>query len=65
MSLTLSLGPGGEDLHEEALWEARAACQRALEAAQVLESDIHRPSQGLRDVQHTGPHSHSSSHLWS
>ena len=40
---------GREDLHEEALWEARAACQRVLEAAQVLKSDIERLSQGMRD----------------
>ena len=33
---------GRGDPHEEALWEARAAYQRALEAAQVLESDIER-----------------------
>ena len=39
------------DSHEEALWEARTAHQRALEAAQVLESDIERLSQGMRDVQ--------------
>ena len=54
-----------KDLHEEALWEARAACQRVLEAAQVLESDIERLSQGLRDVQHACPCGHSSSHPWS
>ena len=41
---------GREDPHEEALWEAREAFQRALEAAQVLETDIERLSQGLRDV---------------
>ena len=40
-----------EDLHKEALWEARAAHQRMLEAAQVLENDIERLSQGLGDVQ--------------
>ena len=40
-----------EDPHEEALREARAAHQRVLEAAQVLESDNERLSQGLRDVQ--------------
>ena len=50
---------GREGLHEDALWEAREAHQRALEAAQVLESNIERLSQGLRDVQH--PHSHSCS----
>ena len=43
------------DSHEEALQEARVAHQRALEAAQVLESDIERLSQGLRDVQWTHP----------
>ena len=42
---------GRGDLHKDALWEARAACQRVLEAAQVLESDIERLSQGLRDAQ--------------
>ena len=36
-----------------------------LEAAHVLESDIKRLSQGLRDVQCAHPHSHSSSHLQS
>ena len=56
---------GREDPHEEALWEARTACQRVLEAAQVLESKIERLSQGLRDVQHAFPCSHSSSCLWS
>ena len=40
-----------EDPHEEALWEAKVACWRVLEAAQVLESDIERLSWGLRDVQ--------------
>ena len=38
------------------------AHQRVLEAAQVLESDIERLSQGLRDVQCAHPHGHSSSH---
>ena len=52
----------GEDPHEEALWEARVAHQRVLEAAQVLKSNIERLSQGLRDVQQTYPHSHSRSH---
>ena len=56
---------GREDPHEEVLWEARAACQRALEAAQVLESEIERLSQGLRDVQCAHPCSHSGSHPWS
>ena len=37
--------------HEEALWENRVACQRVLEAVQILESDIERLSQGLRDAQ--------------
>ena len=36
----LSRPRGREDPHEEALWEARVACQRVLEAAKVLESDI-------------------------
>ena len=52
---------GRGDPHEEALWEARAACQRVLEAVQVLERDIERLSQGLRDVQWAHPHSHSNS----
>ena len=51
-----------KDPHEEALWEGRAAWQRALEAAQVLESNIERLSQGLRDLQCAHPHGHSSSH---
>ena len=51
-----------KDLHEEALWEARAACHGVLEAAQVLESNIERISQGLSNVQHACPHGHSSSH---
>ena len=51
-----------EDPHEEALWEARLACQMTLEAAQVLESDIERLSQGLRDVQCVCSHGCSSSH---
>ena len=42
---------GRGDPHEEALWEAKAAHQRVLEAAQVLESNIERLSCGLRDVQ--------------
>ena len=53
------------DSHEEALWKARTACQRALEAAQVLKSDIERLSWGMRDVQQTHPCSHSRSHLQS
>ena len=48
-----------EDPYEEALWEARAACQRVLEAAQVLESDIERLSWRMRDAQQTHPRSHS------
>ena len=36
-----------EDPHEEALQEARTAHQRALEADQVLESDIKRLSGGV------------------
>ena len=50
------------DSHEEALWEARMACQRVLEAAQVLKHDIERLSWGMRDVQETHPHSCSRSH---
>ena len=53
-----------EDLHEEALQEARVACQRVLEAVQVLESDIKGTSWGLRDVQYPHPCSHSSSWPW-
>ena len=53
---------GREDPHEEALWETRVACQKVLEAAQVLEGDIERLGQGLRDVQQTHPCSHNSSH---
>ena len=45
------------DLHEEALWEARTACQRVLEAVQVLKSDIETLSWGMIDVQWTHPHS--------
>ena len=51
---------GRRDPHEEALWEARVACQRALEAAQVLEIDIERLSQGMRDAQWSHPHSDSN-----
>ena len=56
---------GREDQHEEACQEARAAHQRVLEAAQVLESNIKSLSQGLRDVQHTWSCSCSGSHLQS
>ena len=49
------------DPHEEALWEARTAWQRVLEAAQVLEGNIERLSQGLRDAQWSCPHSCSNS----
>ena len=52
---------GRGDPHEEALQEARVAPQRVLEAAQVLESDIERLSQGLRDAQQSDPHSCSNS----
>ena len=67
-------GPVGEpqsrprkrgDLHNEALWEARTACQRVLEADQVLKSNIERLSWGMRDVWHTCFHSHSRSCLQS
>ena len=51
---------GRDDPHEEALWEARVACQRVVEAAQVLESNIERLRQGLRDVQLACSHSCSS-----
>ena len=48
-----------------ALQEARAVHQRVLDAAQVLESDIERLSQGLSDVQCACPHSYSGSSLQS
>ena len=50
-----------EDPHEGALQEPRVACQRALKAAQVLESNIERLGWGLRDAQYPHPCSHSSS----
>ena len=50
------------DLHKEALWEVRAACQRVLEATQVLKSDMERLSQGMRDVSWTQSRSCSRSH---
>ena len=57
------------DLYEEALQEIRAACQRALEAAEVLRSDIERLSWGMRGAPQTCSHSccrsHSRSHLQS
>ena len=56
---------GRGDPHKEALWEARVACQRVLDAAQVLESDIARLSQGLRDAQWSHPQSCSNSCQWS
>ena len=40
------------DLHEEALQEARVACQRALEAAQVLKSDIWKDWPGGWEMHH-------------
>ena len=54
-----------EDPHEEALWKTRLAHQRVLEAAQVLESNSERLSQGLRDAQCAHPNSYNSSHPWS
>ena len=42
--------PRRRDSYEEALQEIRAAHQRALEATEVLKSDIERLSQGMRDV---------------
>ena len=63
--MSLSLGLVGGKTHMQALQESRAAHQRVLEAAQVLESDIERLSWGLRDVQWACPHSHSSSCLHS
>ena len=45
--------------YEEAL---KAACQRALETAEVLRSDIERLSQGMRDVPQNLSRSHSRSH---
>ena len=56
---------GRGDPHEEAFLEASLACQRVLEAAQWLESDIERLSQGLTDTQQSYPHSHSNSCQWS
>ena len=50
------------DSYEEALKEIRAACQRALEATEVLKSDIERLSQGMRDAPWTCSHSCSRSH---
>ena len=57
----MGLGLEGEDSYEEALWEIRATCQRALEAARVLKSDMERLSQGMRDEPQTHSHSHSRS----
>ena len=54
-----------EDLHDEALQEAREAHQLALEAAHMLEQNIERLSQGVESTQYPWPHSHSSSHPWS
>ena len=55
--------------YEEALQEIRAACQRVLEATEVLKSDIERLSWGMRDVPwtcfHSCSRSHSRSHPWS
>ena len=42
--------PNRRDSYEEAHQEIRAACQRALEAAKVLRSNIERLSQGMRDA---------------
>ena len=51
-----------EDLHHEALQEARKAHQQALEAAHMLEHDIERLSRGVEDTQYPCTHGHSSSH---
>ena len=53
--------PRRRDLYEEALWEVRVACQRALEVAEVLKRDIERLSQGKRDAPWTHSYSHSRS----
>ena len=52
-----------EDPHDEALWEAKAAHQQALEAVHMLEHDIEGVSSVVEDTQHPCPHGHSSSHL--
>ena len=49
------------DSYEEAPWEIRVACQRALEVAKVLRSDIERLSWGMRDSPRTHSQSHSRS----
>ena len=54
--------PRRRDSYEETLQEIRAACQRVLEAAEVLKSDIERLSWGMRDVPQTHSHSHTRSH---
>ena len=54
-----------EDLHHEALWEARKVHQQDLEAAHMLECDIERLSRGVEDTKYPCPCSHSSSHPWS
>ena len=51
-----------ENLHGEALWEAREAHQWALKVAYALESDIERLSQ--QAGMHKTPHSHSRSSSW-
>ena len=48
--------------HDKALQEVREAHKQALEAAHQLELDIKRLSQGVGNVQHQCPHSHSDSH---
>ena len=53
------------DSHEEALWKARVAHQRVLEASQVLKSDIERLSWGMTEVLWTHSCSCSRSHLQS
>ena len=42
--------PRRRNFYEEALQEIRAACQRVLEAIEVLKSDIERLIQGMRDA---------------
>ena len=54
--------PIRRDSYEEAIWEIRVACQRALETAKLLRSDIERLSQGVRDAPWTHSQSHSRSH---
>ena len=49
-----------EDLHDEALREAREAHQWALEATCMLEQNIERLSQGVESTQYPCPCSHTT-----